>query len=221
MKTRIAYLRAVNGLPLEVQRDMAKAAKCTLQFEHGDCPGMDSRALWIARLTPHVGEKPDCIAWVPRLDVIAKRKSELGRRVRVATDLSATIADLLRRGIVIEDAARGVTSEDDGFSAALAATLQSGQNTPRDPEMVGASLVKARKARAKRGIVRKWCTKGYRERFLVQRALWTSNDYTSDQQAIAALDPDLRGLSAASIKRIFKCGRRPARKGMGGRKPKS
>ena len=214
MKTRIAYLKAVNGIPIEAQRRMAKAAGCEAVFEAGDVAGKDSRALWMLRL------HPDAIAYVPRLDCLAKRRSELGN-VRVGSDLSATVMAIMTRGIEIEDGANRVTSSDPRFAAVLQKTLQGIHNSSRDPEVVASGLVKARKVRSDAGTVVLWKSDAYADKRDRQRTIWQSSRFTSDEDAVAALHPDLRHLSASSIRRIFEEGRRPALKGVGGRKPQS
>lgn len=210
MATRIAYLRGINGLPIEVQREMARDAGCKITYEHNDVQGKDSRELFKARLT-----KAD-IAWVASLAVFVKRRKELGR-IRMGADLSGYVTEVIRVSERLEVATRNISSDDPEFAGLLKSTLQSISIATRDPKKVAEIMKKARKARAKPGMISRWHAAPMREKFERQLALWQSMRFKTDQEAIAALHPDLQSMSPSAARRFFKAGRRPSRKGMGGK----
>lgn len=211
-QNRRAYLRAVPGLPIQTQRRMAEDAGCGETYEFGSLPGYDMRREWVRSL------RPGDVAWVPRLDVIAHPAQF--REIRASADLSATVAQILGAGAVIEDGATGVSSRDgdrwrERFEAALA-RVAAGSLTPAEAKRRGR---KGGQVRSERGVATRWLSPGMdaeRERWA---SVWRDPIHRNDEAAAAAIDvPELRGRKWL-CRQIFG-GRRPGDNRAGGRPPR-
>lgn len=211
LKTHRAFIRAVKGLSVETQEEMAKAARCGVIYKHGEFgKGRDARALWINSLRP--GDE----AQVARLDVLVRPRSELGN-TRVSTDLAACISAIAGRGAILVDLKTGITSRDgEAFQKLVEDTLRRSHMAQRSQRKISASLAKARAARPPIGLQAKWLAPAMEKERRKAQIIWQSSAFTSDEEAQAALPEELQATSLPTVRRILG-GRRPSRKGMGGR----
>jgi hypothetical protein len=211
LKTHRAFIRAVKGLSVETQEAMAKAAKCGVIYRHGEFgKSQDARALWINSLRP--GDE----AKVARLDVLVRPRSELGN-VRVSVDLATCLASIAAKGATVVDMSTGITSRDgERWANLVETTLRRSHMAQRSQRKISASLAKARAARPPIGLQAKWLAPAMEKERRKAQIIWQSAAFTSDEEAQAALPEELQATSLPTVRRILG-GRRPSRKGMGGR----
>lgn len=211
LHTRRAFLRAVKGLAIETQEEMAKAAKCGVVYKHREFgKDRDSRDLWVKSL--RAGDT----AWVPRLDVLVRPGSELGK-TRVSIDLATCLASIAAKGATLVDGASGITSQDgEAWTDLVSSTLRRSHMAQRSQKKISASLAKARAARPPIGLQAKWHAPAMAAELRKATIIWQSTAFTSDEEAQAALPEELQATSLPTVRRILG-GRRPKRKGMGGR----
>ena len=206
-----AYLRDVGGLPIEQQRCMARDARITVVYEHGERGRKaDARRGYVAALRP--GDH----AWLPRLDVLILPKAERGTR-RPSADVAAIIAEILGRGAIIVEGSSGVTSRD-GIRWTervewLMRKASSGRMTRKTAKRIGAKGGAVVKARA---VATRWMApamRAHRERWA---SVWRDPTYVNAEAAAAAIDvDDLRGRQTM-CRRVFGP-RRPGDPRAGGR----
>lgn len=186
MKNRRAYLRAVPGMPIETQGEMARDAQITVVYQHGEGGRqIDARAAYIRSLRE--GDE----AWVPRLDVLVAPKHERGR-TRATTDLAAVIADILGRGAIIVDGATGITSRDAGawrdrVEWAMR-QVAAGRMTRAKARKVGAKGGAVMQARS---VVTRWkspAMSAERERWA---SVWRDSRFANDAERAAAMPEPL------------------------------
>lgn len=209
LKTRRAFIRAIKGLPIERQRQMATAAKCGDIYEHGDSGGMDERALWLQSL------RADDTAWVPDLRVLLRPKSELGR-VRVSSDFTGTIAAICSRRAVVEEGTTGTRSDTYEWANRVQSVVQNAHLASRSTAKINQATKKAREARVGSGLVALWLSPVKEVERRKALVIWQSRSFETAKDAKAALPDDLSRASLPTLQRIFHEGRDPARKGQGG-----
>jgi hypothetical protein len=191
---------------------MAADANCGAVYEHKEFgKATDARSAWIKSL------RQDDVAWVPRLDVLVRTSKELSKKTRVSIDLSACLAAIAAKGAVLVEGETGASSRDgDSWEGHVLIAMRRAHNTFRSQQNVTASLARAREARAPNGLRARWKTPAMTEERNRARIIWQSAGFTSDEDAMAALPPELSKSSPATVRSILG-GRRPARKGQGGR----
>lgn len=213
MQNRRAYLQAVRNLPIETQREMAKASGITVVYEFGE-GGANSRSRdhWVGSL--RAGDE----AWVARLDALALPKRARGH-VRASADLSAVIADILGRGAVIVDGMTGVTSRDgkrwkERVAWALAEVAK---GRPSRAKAQKAGRVRGAQITA-RAIEAAWKSPAFAAKRRELEPIWRDPIRTDWDAAAAAMPEPFTGRKWLCY-RVFGA-RDPIKKRRGGRKPK-
>lgn len=219
LKTRRAYIRAIKGLSVERQRQMATDAGCGEIYgggAHGNSDA-DERRLWV--LSFRAGDT----AWVPDMRVLIFPPEMLGK-VRVTADLAGCLAEICSKGAVVEEGRTGDRSDGEGWPNKLKSLIQTIHlvNRSRLKVLAGAKTARAAKAkRASSGIVAEWAAPAKAKALKQALVLWQSRSFKNWKDARAALPGELATASLATLTRIFHPhGRDPSRKGVGGRSRK-
>lgn len=204
-----AYLRAIEGLPIERQRELCAAIAGATYYEG------DERDAWVRAL------RRDEMALVARLEVIAQPKTIGSRRPLV--DFTATLADLLRKARVVVDAETGITSEDGRRWRDLvewtAHRIATGKR--RLPRKMAKTMAQKRWAAAEPGVVERWKSPAKTK----DRERWGQHyrdpSFSSARVAFEAMPEEIRAEigSLKTAERIFGR-RRPGDPSAGGRRPK-
>lgn len=211
LKNRRAFLRAVQGIPLDRQRVMATGYRCAVIYDGGT---RRERDLFVSSL--RAGDH----AYVPRLDCLLLPKSERGK-VRPTADLTGAITALLLSPALIVEGASDVTSADrEAFANQVQSAVQRVSSGYRSPAALRKIGKKGAALKALGSPVIKWRGEAMADEHERQRQIWTSALYMSDDAAREHLCDELRGLSNSTVRRIFGA-RRPNDKSAGGRPPKS
>ena len=218
LKTRRAFIRAIKGLPVARQRQMAIDAGCGEIYEHGDTgrADMDERNLWVMSL------RAADTAWVPDLRVLIRTPAELGR-TRVTADLAGCLAEICGKNAVVEEGVSGDRSDGEDWPNKLKELVQKVHlvNRSRLKVLAGAKTARAAKAeRAGSGIVAEWRSPAKAKARKHALVLWQSRSFANWREARAALPGELATASLPTLGRIFTEGRDPSRKGVGGRSRK-
>lgn len=199
-----AYLRAIEGLPLDRQRALCSAVANATFYEG------DERDGWLRAL------RRDEAALVARLEVIAAPKAIGGKRPLV--DFTATLSVLLHKARVVVDAETGITSDDGRkWSDLVEWTAQRiATGSRRLPRKRAKSMAAKRWGAAEPGLVERWrspAKKADRERWA---SVWRDPAYANAEAAANAVDvAELRGRETA-CRRVFGP-RRPGDPRAGGR----
>lgn len=201
LKTTIAYIRARPGLPADVQRELAREAGCTVIYEHGEHKRRDMRAEWIKGL----GVGRDINAWVARLDVLLKPKSELPEGVRPSRDLATAISAAAAKAHALVEGTTGATSElsqewQDRVSWAM---HRATGGTPRDIEAQRRHGKRGAAITRSRSVVVKWRSRPWAERRRAAAVIWRDPECERWQDAATRLPEELRGLSFTSLWRLL------------------
>lgn len=206
-----AYIRAIPGLTLSRQQEMASDAGCAVVYTYGEAGRrQDVRSAWARSM------RPGDVAWVPALQCLVTPHRDRQPRERPVSDLAAVVADVLARGAVIVEGRSGMSSRDgERWTAHIKAALGRASQGERSR----ASRLRAWKksaAHAEPGVVARWLAPAKTRDREAARATWCSVLYKSDADAASALPPELSGLSGSTLRRILGP-RRPGDKRAGGR----
>lgn len=193
-----AFLRPVNGLPIEVQRKMAADAGCGVVYEHSEWgKARNERDMWARSF------RPGDTAWVARLDVLGRRKGEGDKKLRVGADLAALLAEIVARGAILVEGATGIKSTDSkAFADRVGWAVQRAHLASRTSKKIRSAVAKARAARQP-GIVARWSAPAMASERRKALIIWTSHEFTSDEEAIAALPDELAKTSTPTIRRLL------------------
>lgn len=200
------YIAPVPGLSVETQRRMADDFGCSVVFEHGETRGIDARHQWLLKM------RPGDVAWVPDLRVLVRRARDLNG-VRPSADVASVLAAVPATGAVLVEARTGIRSDSREWPARVAELVGRVNSIHRSRRK---ALASARKARAARplGIVTRY--KADPEFLKRWGPVWRDPRHATAEAARDALPEELRGLSIASLYRLFE-GRRPGDPSAGGR----
>lgn len=205
-----AYIRAIPGLPIVRQREMAADAGCGVVYEYREFKHMDIRAQWAKAF------QPGDTAWLPSILVLVTPPADRKPRSRPVSDMAAVIADVLARGAIIVDGRTGITSKDGSRWANhvewAAAKASQGERSLKSQR----KAISAAHAARGPGMVARWRAPAKKADRDKARAIWCSTLYSSDDEARAWLPEELSTLSGSSLRRIFGP-RRPGDKRAGGR----
>ena len=201
-----AFLRPVNGLPLERQRQMAADAGCGETYEHGEWgKNYDARDLWAKSFRK--GDK----AWFARIDCLPRRAGETAKRIRIGSDIAALIAGIASKGAILVEGETGITSEDsEAFAKRVEWAVQRAHLYTRTGRMTRTAAAKARAARMP-GVVSRWSAPAMASERRKALIIWTSHEFTSDEEALQALPDELAATSTPTIRRLLGR-RRPGKK---------
>lgn len=199
-KTSIAYIRARPGLPVDVQRELAREAGCAVIYEHGEHKRRDMRAEWVRGL----GVGRDVVAWVARLDVLLRPKSECGG-TPPSRDLAMILSAAAAKAHAIIEGTTGATSDlSEQWQARVSWAMHRATGGPaRDIEAQrrhgkrGGAIIKSR------SVVVKWRSRPWAERRRAAAVIWRDPECESWQDAAARLPDELRGLSYTSLWRLL------------------
>ena len=207
-----AYLRAINGLSVDRQREMCERASGGAHVTYYDG---HEREAWIRAL------RSDEAALVARLEIIPEPKRPDG--LRPAVDFVAAMSELLRRSAVLIEAETGTTSADGAKWRRLVeytgTRVASGMR--RLPRKRAKAMSSVRWGKADRGVKAKWLSSGMRAELARWGQHWRDPKYQSAEAAFRAL-PDEMQLEFRSVHmmRAIFGGRRPGDPSAGGRPPK-
>lgn len=201
LKTSIAYIRARPGLPADVQRELARDAGCAVIYEHGEHKRRDMRAEWIRGL----GVGRDVNAWVARLDVLLKPKSELPAGVRPSRDLATAISAAAAKAHTLVEGTTGATSDlsREWQERVSWAMHRATGGTPKDIEAQrrhgkrGGAIVRSR------SVVVKWRSKPWADRRRAAAVIWRDPECANWRDAALRLPEELRELSFTSLWRLL------------------
>lgn len=203
------YLRAIPGLPLERQRQMARDAGCHYTYEHGEKAGQRSaRAAWLASL------RADDTAWLASVLCLLLPPRERADDYSPTADLSATTNHILATGAVLVDARGRATSAEPGKWAQhmLVETKRAAQGE-RSQAAIKRSLDAARVA-AGPGIKARWHAPAMAAELERQTAIWTGAGPID--RVRKHLHAELAGCSTRTLYDVLGR-RRPDDPGAGGR----
>lgn len=205
------YIRAIPGLPIARQLEMATDANCLHIYEWGEAgKRTDVRAAWVRSL--RAGDT----AWLPSVLCLVLPPDSRPERYRPTSDLGAVLAELCARGVLIVDAKAGVSSLD---PSKWGAHIRCAMERASQGERSRAAIRRARKkteAQRMPGTVARWLADGKSKDREAARRVWTSTLFLSDTAAAEALPPELSVLSGSSLRRILGP-RRPNDPSAGGR----
>lgn len=208
-----AYLRAIPGLPIERQREMAADAGCIV-YEFGEHKKMDARQAWARSL------REGDTAWLPSLLSLILPPDNRPERYRPTSDLAAILAELCARRVEIVDAkARVSTRDPTAWANHVRLTMERASQGERSRAALRRSVKKAQAARMP-GVVARWLADAKAKDRLAAQRVWTSVLYSNDVDAAAALPPELAQLSGGTLRKILGP-RRPGDKRAGGRPRKT
>ena len=208
-----AYLRAIPGLPIERQREMAADAGCIV-YEFGEHKKLDVRQAWARSL------REGDTAWLPSLLSLVLPPDKRPERYRPTSDLAAILAELCARGVIIVDAKARISSRHPtAWANHVKLTMERASQGERSRAAIRRSIKRAQAARMP-GIVARWLADAKSKDRLAAQRVWTSVLYQSDVDAAAALPPELAGLSGGTLRKILGP-RRPGDKRAGGRPRKT
>lgn len=212
LKTRRAFIRAIKGLPVQRQRQMATDARCGDIYEHGEFKrrDMDERELWVRSL------RADDVAWVPDLRVLLRPKAELGRS-RITADFTGLLAAICSKRAVVEEGTTGIRSDTKDWANRVQSVAQKAHLAARSTAGINKAAKTARAARVGSGLVALWTSPAKEPERRKALVIWQSRSFSNAAAAKAALPDELAKASVPTLQRIFHEGRYPARKGMGGR----
>lgn len=206
-----AYIRAIPGLPIARQREMAADVGAHATYEWGEAgKQMDIRSAWLRSL------RPGDVAWLPSVLCLIVPPDSRPERYRPTSDLGAVLADLCARGVIIEDAKAKVSTRD---PTKWGAHIRWAMDRASQGERSRAAMRRAaKKSQVERmpGTVARWLADGKAKDREAARRVWTSALFRSDQEAADALPPELSGLSGSTLRRILGP-RRPGDPRAGGR----
>lgn len=201
LKTPIAYIRARPGLPVDVQRELAREAGCTVIYEHGEHKKRDMRAEWIRGL----GVGRDQIAWVARLDVLLKPKGELAAGTRPTRDFAVALAAVAAKALKVVEGTTGASSaiSADWQDRVSWAMHRATGGTTRDVEAQRAHGKRGGAITRSRSVVVKWRARPWSDKRRAAGVVWRDPECTDWQQARARLPDELQGLSFTSLWRLL------------------
>ena len=204
-----AYLRAIPGLPIDRQREMAADAGCIV-YEFGEARGQDVRSAWIRSL------REGDTAWLPSLLVLVVPRDKRPEKYRPTSDLGAVLAEMFARRVVIYDAKARVSSADpSAWGRHVKLMLEKASQGERSFASIRRATKKGMATRTP-GVVTRWLADAKALDRLAAQRIWTSTLYKSDRDAAAALPAELAQLSGNSIRAILGP-RRPGDERAGGR----
>lgn len=202
LKNAIAYVRAVPGLPADVQRELAEEFGCRVIYEHKEMgKHVDMRAEWIKGL----GTARDTVAWVARLDVLLKPKPEMVGKMMPTRDFAITLASVAAKASEIVEGLDGASSSigSEWADRVSWAMHRATGGTAKDIEAQrrhgkrGGAIIKSR------SVVVKWRSRPWAERRRAAAVIWRDPECESWQDAAARLPDELRGLSYTSLWRLL------------------
>jgi hypothetical protein len=213
LKNAIAYVRAVPGLPADVQRDAAEQFGCRKIYEHKEYgKSVDMREQWIKAL----GIGRDTIAWVARLDVLLKPRQEMEGKMMPTRDFAVTLAAVAAKASEVVEDATGVTSNiSANWSNRVSWAMH--RATGGKPRDIGAQREHGRKGGQmfrSRSIRVMWETRAYASRRKAAAVAWRDPAHDDWKQARAALPEDLQKMSFTTLWRLLGP-RNPKLKGRG------
>lgn len=205
-----AYLRGIPGLHIEVQRDMARTAKCDVLYEAGEdgAGTMGVRGRWLASL------QSGDTAWLPSLLCLVLPPKERADDYRPTSDLCATIVRIMATGAIVFDVRAKLTSEKPVEWANHVLRMSERASQGERPEHVRRRAAKRASAKRLPGIKLRWEQPEMAERLERQRVIWTGAGTL--ERVTKHLDAELRGLSSRTLYDILGP-RRPDDPGAGGR----
>lgn len=201
LKSPIAYIRARPGLPVDVQREMAREAGCTIIYEHGEHKKRDMRAEWIKGL----GIARDQIAWVARLDVLLKPKGELEDGVRSTRDFAVALAAVAAKALKVVEGSTGATSaiSADWQDRVSWAMHRATGGTTRDIEAQRKHGKRGGAITRSRSVVVKWKSRPWTDRRRAAGVVWRDPECERWQDARDRLPEELQALSFTSLWRLL------------------
>lgn len=205
-----AYLRAIPGLPIARQREMAADLNPHATYEWNEAKGMNARTLWLRSL------REGDTAWVPSLMCLVLPPDGRPERYRPTSDLGSVLAELCARRVeIVDEKAKVSTRDPNKWAAHVRLSMDRASQGERSRRTLLRSIKKAQEARAP-GVVTRWLADAKAKERRQAMLIWTSTTFTSDVEAAAALPPELAALSGSSIRRILGP-RRPNDPSAGGR----
>jgi len=201
LKTPIAYIRARPGLPVDVQRELAREAGCAVIYEHGEHKRRDMRAEWLKGL----GTARDQVAWVARLDVLLKPKSELPAGTRPTRDFAVALAAVAAKALKVVEGTTGASSaiSADWQDRVSWAMHRATGGTPRDIEAQRRHGKRGGAITRSRSVVVKWQSRPWAEKRRAAGVVWRDPECENWQEARARLPDELRELSFTSLWRLL------------------
>lgn len=191
-----AYLRPLRDYPLDAQRKAVEAAGAKVIYAEGEVA--DARAAWLRAL------RPDEVAMLPRLDVLAVLRTPSGPRPSV--DFASTLAAVQDKCLYIHEAESGTTSKDGKrwheLVAWAAGRVAGGRALPAKKAR---AMAKKRWANAAPGTVARWLSPHMAKDRHRWGQHWRDPKYGSEQKAFDALPDDIKRElgSKATARRIF------------------
>lgn len=213
LKTEVrGYIRAIPGLSVARQRQMATDAGCRYVYEHGEAGagGPGARGRWLAGLK--AGDR----AWVPTIQVLLRAPDERDKGYSPTADMAAITNHVLAIGAILVDARGKVTSETPAEWAnhVLWQTKRAGQGE-RSIVKLRRQLQAARDAQPA-GVTARWTAPAMADQLELQQAIWQSKAKLPRVRKL--LHRELGGLSLKTLYAIL--GQRRDGK-RGGRPPKT
>lgn len=192
-----AYLRAIPGLPISRQREMAADLKSDATYEWNEVKGMNARTLWMRSL------REGDTAWVPSLMCLVLPPDGRPERYRPTSDLGAVLAELCARRVEIVDAKANVSTTDPNkWAAHVRLSMDRASQGERSRRTLLRSIKKANAERAP-GVVTRWLADAKAKDRRQALLIWTSSTFNSDVDAAAALPDELKVLSGSTLRRIL------------------
>lgn len=208
LKTARAYVRALRGWSEDDQAEVVttfakqRGWHCTVLRE-----SVEGRAAWLRMLR---GGDRRHVALLPSLHVLAEPERKGGKRP--LADFYAVMVELQAVSALVADASAGVTSADPAaFSAAVGrAGNRIAKGRPLPKKRSRAMAAKRWAPGVVRGIVDEWRRDWNAKEFRRYRDVWRSHSYTTDADALDAINtslterkPNLVIGSAATARRVF------------------
>lgn len=204
------YIRAIPGLPISRQREMAQDAGCHHIYEWGEVKGQDVRGAWLRSL------REGDTAWLPSIMCLVIPPDSRPERYRPTPDLAAVLAELCARRVEIVDAKAGCSTRDPrAWANHVRLSMERASQGERSRRALLRSIKRANAERAP-GVVTRWLAEGKAKDRRQALLIWTSSTFTSDTEAAAALPDELKVLSGSTLRRILGP-RRPNDPSAGGR----
>lgn len=194
-----AYIRAVYGLPADLQEDAAKKAGCSVIYRDHIDP--DARANWIKSF----GVSKDTAepAWVYRLDVIALPKKRTG--ISPSADLTDALIALLGKTKLLVEHESGFTSQHSReFKERVKWARNYASRTQKvDVEQKRRAGRKGAQAAKLLSVVRLWKSGARKAEREIAGRIWRDPNFATWEDAAAELPAELKNLSHTSLWRIF------------------
>lgn len=181
---------------------MATEHGCSEIYIHGTLGKRDAREEFIKAL----GVGRDVTAYVPRLDVLLRSKSELPSKLKPTRDAAVTLSAIAAKAHELVEGATGITSglSQEWQNRVSWLMSRASGGSPKN--------IEAQRAHGKRGgdlsaaasVSRKWKRRSMRDQLAAAGRIWRDPIYRTREEARAALPEDLRALSIVTLWRLFK-----------------